>query len=65
MIKYAQLLVIGVALSFAPAICEAKQEHVIQGRTMGTTYQVKVVAGYFKSASGLKAKIDQRLEAIN
>ena len=45
--------------------CEAKQEHLIQGRTMGTTYQVKVVAGYLKSVSGLKAKIDQRLEEIN
>lgn len=38
---------------------------MIQGRTMGTTYQVKVVAGYFQSVSGLKVKIHQRLEEIN
>jgi thiamine biosynthesis lipoprotein len=65
MIKYAQVLVIGIALSFAPAISEAKQEHVIQGRTMGTTYTVKVVTGYFQSISGVKEKIDNRLEEIN
>jgi len=65
MIKYAKVLVIGIALSFAPAISEAKQEHVIQGRTMGTTYTVKVVTGYFQSISGVKEKIGNRLEEIN
>jgi len=65
MIKYAKVLVIGIALSFAPAISEAKQEHVIQGRTMGTTYTVKVVTGYFQSISGVKEKIGSRLEDIN
>ena len=65
MIKYAQFLVIGIALSFAPAISEAKQEHLIQGRTMGTTYTIKVVTGYFQSISGVKEKIDKRLAEIN
>ena len=65
MIKYAQFLVIGIALSLTPAIGEAKREHVIQGRTMGTTYSVKVVTGNFQSISGLKEKIDKRLEEIN
>ena len=32
---------------------------------MGTTYHIKIVAGYFKSLGGLKKKIAQRLEAIN
>ena len=32
---------------------------------MGTTYQVKIVAGYFKSMSGLKEKIDNQLQVIN
>ena len=65
MIKYAQFLVLGIALSLTPAIGEAKREHVIQGRTMGTTYNVKVVTGYFQSISRLKEKIDKRLEEIN
>ena len=45
--------------------CDAKREHLIQGRTMGTTYTVKVVSGYFQSISGVKEKIDKRLEEIN
>jgi len=48
-----------------PTACEAKQEHLIQGRTMGTSYAVKVVTGYFQSISGVKEKIDKRLEEIN
>ena len=65
MIKYAQFLVLGIALSLTPAIGETKREHVIQGRTMGTTYNVKVVTGYLQSISRLKEKIDKRLEEIN
>jgi thiamine biosynthesis lipoprotein len=42
-----------------------KTEHSLTGRTMGTTYSVKVVTGYFVSISGLQAKIDRRLEEIN
>jgi len=65
MIRYTQVLVIGIALSFAPAICEAKREHHIQGRTMGTTYSVKVVTGDDEGISGVKEKIDRRLKEIN
>jgi len=32
---------------------------------MGTTYHIKVVSDYFKNISGLKEKIDKRLEEIN
>jgi thiamine biosynthesis lipoprotein len=32
---------------------------------MGTTYHIKVISGYLKSTSGLKAKIDNRLQAID
>jgi len=46
-------------------VCEAKREHHIQGRTMGTTYNVKVVTGYFQSIAGVKEKIDKRLKEIN
>lgn len=45
--------------------CGVEKEVVFDGTTMGTTYQVKLVVGYFKSTSGLKQKIDSRLEAIN
>lgn len=45
--------------------CDLRREHVLTGRTMGTTYAVKVVTGYFGSAAGLKEKIDRRLDEIN
>ena len=65
MIKYTQVLVIVITLTIAPAISEAKQEHVIRGRTMGTTYSVKVVTGNIEGISGVKEKIDERLAEIN
>jgi thiamine biosynthesis lipoprotein len=45
--------------------CGLKKEVVISGRTMGTTYRIKIITGYFHKLSDLKPKIDQRLEAIN
>ena len=65
MIKYSQVPVIIITLLLASLICDAKQAHLIQGRTMGTTYQVQVVTGNFQGISGLKEKIDARLEQIN
>ena len=63
--KFTQVLAISVILLFAPAICSAKQEHLIQGRTMGTTYHVKIVTGDNQSLGRLKDKIDARLVKIN
>jgi thiamine biosynthesis lipoprotein len=57
-------LVLSVAI-LLPAVGCGKTEHSLAGRTMGTTYTVKVVTGYFGSISGLQAKIDRRLEEIN
>jgi len=54
-----------LVIIFATTVCEAKREHHIQGRTMGTTYNVKMVTGYFQSIAGVKEKIDKRLEEIN
>ncbi|MBW2707175.1 MAG: FAD:protein FMN transferase, partial [Deltaproteobacteria bacterium] len=65
MSKYIQAITIAIALIFLSSPCEAKQEHVIRGRTMGTTYSVKVVTGDLVSIEGVKAKIDRRLEDIN
>jgi thiamine biosynthesis lipoprotein len=45
--------------------CDAKREHTLTGSTMGTTYTVKVVTGYFGSVAGLKEKVDKRLDEIN
>ena len=49
----------------ATANCWAAQEYVIRGRTMGTTYMVKVVAGDIGELEGVKEKVDRRLEEIN
>ena len=45
--------------------CGGEKEVVFNGATMGTTYQVKIITGYFSSTSGLKEKIDKQLYAIN
>jgi thiamine biosynthesis lipoprotein len=45
--------------------CESRREAVIEGRTMGTAYTVKVVSDGFLDLPGLKAKIEDRLEQIN
>jgi thiamine biosynthesis lipoprotein len=57
-------LMLVVAMLLAVSGC-GKKEHVISGRTMGTTYTIKVVTGYFGSVSGLQAKVDRRLDEIN
>ncbi len=41
------------------------KEILILGKTMGTTYHVKVVSRLLKDADGLKVKIDRQLEKIN
>ena len=64
-IKLLQVFAISIYLLFAPAICDASREHLIEGRTMGTTYHVKVVAGSLQPMAGLKEKIDARLGQIN
>jgi thiamine biosynthesis lipoprotein len=42
-----------------------QKESVFSGRTMGTTYRVKVVTGFFQRDAGLQEKIDARLDEIN
>ncbi len=46
-------------------VCQAKVEHLIQGRTMGTIYRVKVVSTASGGIFGLKEKIERRLDEIN
>ena len=45
--------------------CNLKTERLFQGRTMGTTYMVKVATSYFHNPTGLKEEIDRRLAEIN
>lgn len=62
--KYKYILIIPFSLFIFTSI-GAQQEYLIQGRTMGTTYHVKVVTGDFEGIAGLKEKIDARLVEIN
>ena len=59
------LLIILLIILFNKAGVEAQTEHLIEGRTMGTTYHITVVTGVPERLIGLKEKIDRRLEAIN
>jgi thiamine biosynthesis lipoprotein len=63
--KLTHQIVISLVILLAATGVEAKKEHLIQGRTMGTTYHITVVTGYFKGIGGLKEKIDARLDEIN
>jgi thiamine biosynthesis lipoprotein len=45
--------------------CSFKKEILFSGKTMGTTYHIKVVTGFFQNTNQLKNKIDSRLERIN
>lgn len=45
--------------------CSLRKAVMFSGQTMGTTYHITVITGYFKKLSGLKEKIDGRLEEIN
>ena len=45
--------------------CNLKKEVLISGRTMGTTYNIKVVTWFYKDTAGLKDKIEKRLKDVN
>ena len=60
-----KIIIICSVFPFLVTGCGLQKEVNISGRTMGTTYHIKIITGYFKQLSGLQFKIDQRLEAIN
>ena len=45
--------------------CSGRREIKINGKTMGTTYHITIVGGYFTAAAPIQKEVDQRLEAIN
>jgi FAD:protein FMN transferase len=56
---------ISVALLIFLYGCSRPKEVPFSGRTMGTTYNIKVVATTFQKTTGLHAKIDDLLNDIN
>ena len=44
--------------------CGAEKETTFSGATMGTTYHIKIISGYFKRTFDLKEKIEKRLREI-
>jgi len=57
--------VLAMMMALACTACLPQKEMRLVGKTMGTTYHIKVVAGRFDSAADLQARIDQRLSEIN
>jgi len=59
------IVLVIVAIFFASTGYGSRREHVISGKTMGTTYHIKMVTGVLGSTAGIKDKIDKRLLEIN
>lgn len=64
-VKKTRIILITILCVFFVAACNFKKEHLFQGRTMGTSYRIKVVSHILDSPSHLKKKIDHRLNEIN
>jgi thiamine biosynthesis lipoprotein len=58
-------IIIALMILILPATSDANHEHLLEGRTMGTTYHITVVAGASQDLGDLKEKIDGRLDEIN
>ncbi len=52
-------------LAAGAAGCDPRAEHVLSGRTMGTTYSVKLVGRPWSGTEALQKKIDRRLAELN
>ena len=55
----------GGVRALACTACLPQKELRLAGKTMGTAYHIKVVAGWMTSGADLQAKIDERLAVIN
>jgi FAD:protein FMN transferase len=54
-----------IALALLAAGYIAKREVLFTGKTMGTTYHIKVIAGWYQRVGMLPEKIEARLNQIN
>ncbi len=63
--KYSLKTVAAVIFFLIFAGCNLNKESIITGKTMGTTYHIKVVSLFYKDTEGLKGKIENRLKDIN
>lgn len=61
----ATFLIIGMLTILLCAACRPERVLQLSGSTMGTTYHIEVVAGWFTSRTKLQRQIDNRLAAIN
>ena len=64
-LKNRAVAVVFALLVGAGKVGYAQAERVVAGKTMGTTYSIKLVSGPAADASLLKQRIDLRLEEIN
>ena len=58
-------LILVMSVAMVCIACQPKKELQLTGKTMGTTYHIKLVAGLFTSGDKLHELIDQRLAEIN
>lgn len=63
--RFKTILALALILLLPGCGTSSQKEHLLSGRTMGTTYHIKVVAPRFKDMAALQALVDQRLEQIN
>ncbi|MBT8343052.1 MAG: FAD:protein FMN transferase [Desulfatitalea sp.] len=63
--RIATLWCLNILIFLLFSSCGSPTEHRFQGRTMGTTYLIKVVAKRSIDMAPVKIQVDQRLEEIN
>lgn len=64
--KKLSAFIIGIFFTATIVSCDLLREEIaFTGSTMGTTYQVKLVTGYFDGPKGLQQRVDERLKQIN
>lgn len=59
------LLGLGLAMLIGLGGCHGQREVVFAGKTMGTTYHVKVVAGWLTRTGHLQPAVEKRLAEVN
>ncbi|MGD9331742.1 MAG: FAD:protein FMN transferase [Desulfobacterales bacterium] len=62
-----RILWVAFALLFLSLLvaCSGRREIKLSGKTMGTTYHITLIGGYFDAARPLQKAIDEQLAAIN